>query len=300
MSSKEELPSTPSSDDSQEKEARRSCNVCRSRMSSLHFDMHSLCSVCRGGDCSPGNKCKECLMWSKEEFEKYFKHKKALESKNRGRKKAKESKNDKGVIKGNQKEVDLVPDTVEIDSSKSRALVDNTGRLEVAQESGAPMSRAEIASLVSQIVGEVTNSVRSEFASSLSSTFVEINNLLDKRLGVDNPSFPGTPSQALVHDSLELGSLDPPLPNPRSMSSRHGGEEGGPEPQSPQPELAQLPPSLISFLADVEDRGIQCPRELVDVLGLGTSSGGHTEGGSSVSVAEVPQVASGLRDAQGA
>ena len=139
------------------------------------------------------------------------------------------------------------PNSVAFDSSRSGAVVESGDRFEIAQETGAPMSRAEIASLVRQVVGEFSQHVRSEFASSLSFTFEEINSLLDRRLVVDNPSFSGTPSQAPVHDSIEFGNLDPPPPNPRSMSSRHGGEEGGPESQSPQPELAQLPPSLMSF-----------------------------------------------------
>ena len=71
---------TPSSDDNNDTDARRNCSMCSNRMSSKRHDKHSLCVTCRGGECSFGNKCQECLKWSKEEFDKYIKHRKALES----------------------------------------------------------------------------------------------------------------------------------------------------------------------------------------------------------------------------
>ena len=43
--------------------ARRSCPRCGRRMSSLKFDKHTFCVICR---CSLSTRCKECKTWSKD------------------------------------------------------------------------------------------------------------------------------------------------------------------------------------------------------------------------------------------
>ena len=55
-------------------------------MSSFSVDRHSICTKCRGADCSLDSWCDECLSWSLEEMEAYVKLRKALASKSRGKK----------------------------------------------------------------------------------------------------------------------------------------------------------------------------------------------------------------------
>ena len=52
-------------------------------MSSFSFDRHSICSICRGNDCTIDCWCDECLSWSVEEMESYVKLRKSLASKSR-------------------------------------------------------------------------------------------------------------------------------------------------------------------------------------------------------------------------
>ena len=73
-------------------EERRSCPQCSTRMSSLCYDKHSVCSCCRLNECTYDNKCAECELWSEEEFAKFVKHRKSLDSKSKNRSKAKGSK----------------------------------------------------------------------------------------------------------------------------------------------------------------------------------------------------------------
>ena len=54
---------------------------CGRRMSSLSYDHYSICSFCRGFDCTLDNRCEECLLISDEQFQLYFKHQKSLKSK---------------------------------------------------------------------------------------------------------------------------------------------------------------------------------------------------------------------------
>ena len=50
-------------------------------MSSLQFDNHSLCVVCRDVKCSLDTRCKECKSWSKNFMLEYVKHQRSLVSK---------------------------------------------------------------------------------------------------------------------------------------------------------------------------------------------------------------------------
>ena len=54
--------------------ARRSCPRCGCRMSSLQFDKHTFCVICRDMKCSLATRCKECKAWSKEFMLGYAKH----------------------------------------------------------------------------------------------------------------------------------------------------------------------------------------------------------------------------------
>ena len=50
-------------------------------MSSLQFDKHSLCVVCKDVKCSLDTRCKECKSWSKDFMLGYVKHQRSLVSK---------------------------------------------------------------------------------------------------------------------------------------------------------------------------------------------------------------------------
>ena len=51
-----DIVTTPSSDDTIDFDVRRKCSMCLGRMSSIKHDKHSLCVICRGGECTLGNK----------------------------------------------------------------------------------------------------------------------------------------------------------------------------------------------------------------------------------------------------
>ena len=58
--------STPTTSAAADVSARRSCPSCGCRMSSLQFDKHTHCVVCRDIKCSLETRCKECKAWSKD------------------------------------------------------------------------------------------------------------------------------------------------------------------------------------------------------------------------------------------
>ena len=74
-------PSTPMTSAATDVSARRSCPRCGHRISSLQFDKHSHCVVCRDVKCSLDTGCKECKAWSKEFMLGYVKHQRSLVSK---------------------------------------------------------------------------------------------------------------------------------------------------------------------------------------------------------------------------
>ena len=73
-------PSTLTTSAATDVSAHRSCPRCGRRMSSLQFDKHTLCVVCRDVKCSLDTSCKECKAWSKEFMLGYVKHQRSLVS----------------------------------------------------------------------------------------------------------------------------------------------------------------------------------------------------------------------------
>ena len=73
----------PSSDSSVDHppEGRCKCVACPRRMSAKTADLHTICVVCRGFDCSIDSRCEECIEWPKEEVRLYTKMCKSLKSK---------------------------------------------------------------------------------------------------------------------------------------------------------------------------------------------------------------------------
>ena len=73
-------------------DATRSCKLCPARMSTLKYDRHTLCTVCRGNECDLGNRCEECRDWTDDEVVQLLKHRKSLEQKRRAKKVSKKTK----------------------------------------------------------------------------------------------------------------------------------------------------------------------------------------------------------------
>ena len=70
--------STPTTATAVDLYTRRSCPRCGRRMSSLQFDKHTFCVICRDVKCSLATRCKECKAWSKEFMLGYVKHQRSL------------------------------------------------------------------------------------------------------------------------------------------------------------------------------------------------------------------------------
>ena len=65
---------------------RRCCPNCQRRRSSIKFDLHVICTDCRGKVCSSEDRCDLCVSWSDELMTNYVRHQKSLESKRRAKK----------------------------------------------------------------------------------------------------------------------------------------------------------------------------------------------------------------------
>ena len=63
--------------------ALRFCGKCHRRMSSLKYDLHTVCSQCREVICSVTTRCDECRAWSIDVMTDYLKHKKSLATKSK-------------------------------------------------------------------------------------------------------------------------------------------------------------------------------------------------------------------------
>ena len=115
----------PLSDSSQEstEEPRRSCPKCSSRMSTLVYDKHSICSGCRKQNCDVELRCNECESWSVEEMQKYLKHRYSLLQKQKSRAKKKEVVVDRDVLNAEQAIPSVPKSNVDKSSSLSEARV---------------------------------------------------------------------------------------------------------------------------------------------------------------------------------
>ena len=61
-------------------DSRRTYQTCNIRMSSILPDKHTLCTSCRGNECTINNKCFECSAWTDDVMHKYVKRRKSLDS----------------------------------------------------------------------------------------------------------------------------------------------------------------------------------------------------------------------------
>ena len=67
------------------KKMARTCNMCRTRMSTIDLDPHLICSACRGSNCNTSDRCNECVLWSDDKIATYVTHHKALERKRKSK-----------------------------------------------------------------------------------------------------------------------------------------------------------------------------------------------------------------------
>ena len=79
------------SSDASDLNSQRTCDRCKTKMSSLLRDRHSICNACHGFVCTFEKRCVEIEQWSDECMNKYLKHMRSLESKSKSRKAKKHS-----------------------------------------------------------------------------------------------------------------------------------------------------------------------------------------------------------------
>ena len=138
---------TSDNQDDHAEDARRSCPQYATRMSSLIYDKHSVCSSYRKSDCSYDIKCVECILWPDEDFAKYIKHKKSLDYKSRN---CKSKKSEDGLARSSSGDSVVSP---------SRA-----GNL----SSGASIDEARVL----EIISSQFNVLAQSLASSMENSFV--------------------------------------------------------------------------------------------------------------------------------
>ena len=77
------MASTTASPTPMDSSALRSCTKCHRRMSSLKYDLHTICSQCRDIVCSVTTHCDKCCALSNDTMADYLKHKKLLAAKSK-------------------------------------------------------------------------------------------------------------------------------------------------------------------------------------------------------------------------
>ena len=196
------MPTDHSSEDS-----RRKCPVCNKRMSTLLFDLHSKCHVCRGSECSFDQRCDECSEWTEDFFTKYSKHRKSLESKSRKRK-----------LKDTERSSSLESILSVLGTENvSKSSLDETQVLDIVQK---------------QFV-----SLQDVLASSMRDSFIELDARIDSRISdrmSSNVPITDNPSLAQVQPVLSQGLMDTSSLTPRIQ--RKVGCEG----ERYEPELEEL------------------------------------------------------------
>ena len=263
----------------------RTCTICKTRMSALQHDKHTLCVSCRGGECAEGNKCNECLPWSEEEFSRYLKHRKTLDVKAKSKSKmAKLKSKGKGECDNNSESgASAISDDA---ATLSQSVSCKKGEV-VAKSSGESLSKHDIVSLINESIGSFSQTFKEEVSLAMTGAFKEIASTLDRRLGPEedddidvttNPSFSDNPSLAPVEQSLGRGRPDPPALTPYQRTGSPRGEHVGPEQES----LPDNPLTVQCFLQSLARQGIHVSDELFNAANSWGSSQGsvRSQGGT--------------------
>ena len=180
------------SSSSMDLDSRHNCVTCKTRMSSLLHDSHSICCACRGHDCSLDVRCSECEDWSEEVMTKYVKYRKSLDSKSKVCKVKKTSSSGQ--------------------ASHSSTRDSNVG---FASAALAAVSEARVTELIVQQLGQFSSS----FAAFMEASFANIRSFIDDKFaGQDsqpetNPSFVDS-SPVPVNLGPRQTQTDPSVRNP--------------------------------------------------------------------------------------
>ena len=182
---------------------------CGRGMISLSYDHHSICSFCRGFDCTIDNWCEECLLISDEQFQLYFKHQKYLKSKVLSRQCS------RSRLRSADTPLPPVNDPV-VTQSPSSVVCDDSD--------GANSDVSHVVDHSSNVTLVQLQDLLGNFTKNLESRFSDINNKIDNlSQDVDNRSLaapsavagraeptPDKPSLAPYSDGLE-GNLGGPV-----------------------------------------------------------------------------------------
>ena len=215
-------------------DARRSCPKCNTRMSSLFYDKHSICYSCRKTECNIDKKCTECSLWSDDEFARFIKHKKSLDSKSKNRK---AKKSEEGLARASSSESVVSPSGAE--NLSSRASLDESRILE--------------------LISSQMNVFAKSFASSMENSFIQLDNRIDEKIACSNRSLADHSPQAPVQPPLSQGQPDPSCLTPQMRYGNLGGERIESEPAA----LANSPPEFSDFFSKARAAGLEVPEGLV-------------------------------------
>ena len=247
-----------SSADFSDLDSRRTCDLCKTRMSSLLHDKHSVCVVCRGFDCSLDKHCIECESWPDDLCVNTLNIKILLRVR-------------VGVVRLRSLHYGKSDPGSHSTFGESSA---NTTGLSSSSSAGVSEDR------VFEIVNSQFAQLSSSFAASMEASFANIQSLIDDRLSnyvsqdINNASF-AAPSPVPVYQAPSHGQTDPSLRIP------HTGFGPGGETEEP----GQDESATSSFLAALNAAGISVPQGVV-ISARESSSG---SGQSVVSQAGAPQ-----------
>ena len=169
-------------------------------MSTLLHDRHPVCVNCRGNKCSFEKRCNECSSWEDDVMTKYVKHMKSLANKSRSRAKCRRSTDAKTLD--------------DRSCSSSGDLSANPSSLRYL-DSAVPLSEARVEQMIASQISRLSSS----FSSSMTSSFLNIEQLINDRLAhfisqdVPNRSF-SAPSSVSIRQSPSQERQDPSQPSP--------------------------------------------------------------------------------------
>ena len=126
-----------------DQDCRRTCPSCNLRMSSIVHDRHSKCAACCGNECSFENRCSECKTSSDDVMNKYVKHRRSLDSKNR---KNKKPDKDESRLRSSSGESNATPLSFSVPYS-----------------GGGGLSESRVLELMSQLSGSLAASMEASF-----------------------------------------------------------------------------------------------------------------------------------------